>query len=720
MANYEDKIKKLLNELTLEEKIGMIHGAGLFRTEGVDRLSIPPFKFADGPMGVRQEFDNGKWIPINNSDDYVTYLPSGSAVASTWNRELAKKLGLVLGAETRGRGKDMILAPSANIIRSPLCGRNFEYLSEDPVLTEEIAKQVINGIQESDVACCLKHFVANNQETERLDIEAIMEDRTLHEIYLKAFKGCVMKTDALGIMGAYNKIKGETCCESDYLLNKVLKEEYGFKGMVVSDWGGVKTTKAAVESGLDIEMSVFDNFDDYLMANPLLDAIKKGEFDELLVDKKVTNILRVMFKTKMIDADDRKSGTYNTPEHRQFAYDIAKESVILLKNDGILPLDKKTIKKVLVIGDNGNKTHSNGGGSAEIKSLYEITPLMGISKELGGNATVDFVPGYFVDDEIKEGDTSWQETSLEAQALKTENTSEHVIVKRNALKGNAIKALKDGNYDQVIFIGGLNHYNDLEGQDRADIKLPYGQEDLINELLAIVPNMIITFVGGSPVGMNSFVNKAKAIMWTWYAGLEGGTVFAKTLFGEINPSGKLNQTFAKKLSDYSSHSIGEFPGDLKKLETLYSEEIYVGYRHFDTNKIEPDFCFGYGLSYTDFIINDSKATLNETNDFLDVTITTNVTNIGTMDGAEVVQVYVKSNTDYRPTKELQGFEKVYLTTGKTKEVCIKLDKTSFGFYSEKDGKFKTLPGKYEILIGNSSKNIIETLHVEIKNEYLYI
>lgn len=659
-------IEKILKQLTLDEKIRMIHGDGLFCTGAVPRLGIPALKFSDGPMGVRQEFENDQWKAIGNNDDYVTYLPSNSALAATWNRELAYETGKVLGEETRGRGKDMILAPGINIKRSPLCGRNFEYMSEDPYLAGELAAPMVQGIQESDVSACVKHFAANNQETERLWVEAKVCGRAMREIYLPAFKKAVKKGNTYGIMGAYNRYQGEHCCESKRLLNGILRKEWGFDGVVVSDWGGVHSTREAAESGLDVEMSVTDNFDEYCMANPLKTAVKKKEIDEALIDEKVRNILRLMERLHMLSGS-RKAGAYNTPEHRTEVLKAARESVVLLKNEEKkLPLSAEKTRKILVIGDNANRIHSCGGGSAEIKALYEISPLMGIKMLLGGNAEVTFAQGYPAEDmEEVTGDINWQadslkeagQTAAEANRRTSEREQDGMLCgenqgagqrqeeasrrkRREELRKQAVLLAAKGAFDEVIFVGGQNHQQDLEGRDRPDMKLPYGQDRLIEELLTVRPDMIVVLVSGSPVEM-PWVKEAKTLVWGWYAGMEGGTALAEVLWGKENPSGKLPETFPVRLSDCPAHCIGEFPGE----NTVdYKEGIFVGYRYFDTENVPVLFPFGYGLSYTEFTYSDLKITVEERGNTPKVRVTFTVENTGKMAGKETAQVYVGRGT----------------------------------------------------------------------------
>ena len=665
------KAEDLLQKLTLDEKIGMIHGAQLFQTKGVERLGIPALKLSDGPMGVRHEFQPSSWQTIGYSDDYVTYLPCNSALASTWNRELAKETGRVLGEEARGRGKDVILGPGVNIKRSPLCGRNFEYFSEDPHLTKELAVPYIQGGQEWDVAACVKHFAVNNQETERLWVEVEVDEQALREIYLLAFYDAVTKANSYTIMGAYNLIKGEHCCQSEYLLNDILRKEWGYDGVVVSDWGAVHDTKKAAESQLDIEMSVTDNFDQYYMAEPLKEKIQSGEISEQVVDEKVMRILMLMMKLHMMD-DTRKSGAYNTPNHRQKTLEVARESVVLLKNEEkILPLSKEKVKKLLIVGENAECVHSNGGGSAEIKALYEITPLMGVKTLLGGNAEVKFVPGYVRDEKQEVSDTNWQETSLEngGGSAREQSVNQEAQRKRAALRQEAAELAAQ--YEYVLFVGGLNHEHDSEGNDRVDMKLPYEQDKLIQELLLANPNTVVTFVGGSPVEMGSWVHDAKAVVWSWYAGMEGGNALAEVLFGKENPSGKLPETFYKTHTDCSAHAIGEFPGDTK---VRYTEGVFVGYRYNDTYEVEPEFCFGHGLSYTTFTYENPTLVEKEGAYYVEC----DVTNTGKTAGKETVQIYTApvERKQNEPVQELKGFEKTHLLLpGECQRVSVLVEGT---------------------------------------------
>lgn len=705
-----EEAEELMRRLTLDEKIGMIHGAELFRTAPVERLGIPALTMSDGPMGVRQEFEPASWKSVGNQDDYVTYLPCNSALASTWNRELAGLTGEVLGAEARGRGKDVILGPGVNIKRSPLCGRNFEYFSEDPYLTKEMAVPYIRGVQNWDVAACVKHFAANNQETQRLWVDVKIDEKALREIYLPAFYDAVKKGNAYTVMGAYNKLYGEHCCQSGFLLNGILREEWGYDGVVISDWGGVHDTEAAAKSGLDIEMSVTDDFDEYCMAGPLKKAVEEGRVSEKVIDEKVIHILMLMKRLHMLDGD-RKSGAYNTPGHRQAALDVARESVVLLKNSGgRLPLSPEKSKEILVIGENADRMHAPGGGSAEIKALYEITPLMGIKMLLGGNTKVTYVKGYCQDpkpeDQEKDPDRNWQADSLKNGGGETvcavqpdsfENggeagstvqpdsfkNGEELALYRKRLREEAVRKAKE--FGQVIFIGGLNHELDCEGNDRADMKLPYGQDRLIEELLEVNPDTVIVMVGGSPVEMGRWIDRADSVIWSWYAGMEGGKALAEVLFGRTNPSGKLPESFYKTHMDCSAHAWGNFA---EKETADYAEGVFVGYRYLDAYHVEPEFCFGHGLSYTSFAYESAELAEEDGKVYVECRIA----NTGEMDGKETVQVYLapKNRREDEPVCRLKGFGKIFLKSGEKKTLRIEIED-----YSE----------DMDVRIGSSLKDI---------------
>lgn len=713
-----NEIKELIQAMTLDEKIGMIHGSGIFHNAGVERLNIPEINFSDGPMGVRMSYQDTKWFASGYSEDYTSYLPSNTALAATWNRKLAYETGRVLGKEARGRGKDMILAPGINVQRTPLCGRNFEYMGEDPYLIAEMVVPLIKGIEENDVAACVKHFAVNNQETRRLDVDVQVDERALREIYLPGFEAAVKKANVKALMGAYNKLRGQFCCHNEYLLQDILRNEWGFKGITVSDWGGVHDTKEAALNGLDIEMSVTDNFDSYYMADALKKAITDGEIPLSAIDEKIEHILYVMNELHMLEGE-RNPGLYNDCRDRENLLKVAEESVVLLKNEEhILPIKPEKNMKILVVGDNANRKHATGGGSAEIKALYEVTPLLGITMAAGGNVKVTYEPGYDANtnaniwenpDDIEQAGQATSLLDMGKSHLLEKDPA--VLAEKNKMLANkAVQAA--GKADIVIFVGGLNHIHDTEGQDRESLKLPYDQETLIERLLQANKNTILVINAGSPVDMRSFEANVKAIVYSWYAGMEGGTALGRILFGQTNPSGKLPETFPVKIEDCGAHKLGEFPGEDK---IHYNEGIYVGYRYYDTNKIKPAYAFGYGLSYTTFQIEDDGMMIQGTSDSIAVTSHVKVTNTGKVTGSETIQLYVRAKNSKveRPDKELKAFEKVFLNPGETKVLSLTLDKDAFRYYDVNLKSFVTESGEYEILVGNSSDNLVFTEKITV-------
>lgn len=731
--NYENEIEQLTAKLTLEEKITMLHGCGLFRTGEVDRLGIPALRMSDGPMGVRQEFPDANWIPYGYSDDYVSYLPSNSAVAATWNPDCAYAGGQVLGEEARGRGKDVILGPGINIKRDPLCGRNFEYFSEDPYLVETLVVPYIKGVQESDVAACVKHFAVNNQETERLAVDTLVDERTLREIYLPGFKAAVQKAGTYSLMDAYNKFRGRFCSESKELLDDILRKEWGYDGALISDWGAVHSTKETAETSLDLEMSVTYNFDDYYFAKPLLEAVRKGEVAEAELDKKIKNILRLMYRLRMLgeEAPNRKTGAYNTYEHQQKTLKTAREAMVLLKNeDKVLPITGERLaltktsapdadglysvckKRIAVIGINASYQHAGGGGSAEIKAFYEISPLLGLKQQLGGNVCVEYARGYYIPGKKDVNEVNWQEASLERRVMGVEDpdSEEQTALRREIeesrarLREEAVNIAKDA--DEVIFVGGLNHDYDTEGRDRDDMKLPYGQDELIEALLDVNPNTIVVIVAGSPVEM-PWADRAKAIVWSYFSGMETGNALAEILLGKVSPSAKLPETFPVRYTDTVTYKNGEF-GKTDVVE--YKEGVFVGYRYYEKEQVKPAFAFGHGLSYTSFDIKDLQVeTVGSADSSLKdtvVTVTASVTNTGDMAGAEVVQCYVGDPecSVERPIKELRGYAKVFLNPGEAKTITIDLPAQAFAFYDVEKKDFTVEGGSFEISVGNASDN----------------
>lgn len=727
----KDKIEKLIAQLTLQEKVDMIHGNDFFSTKGVERFGIPPFKTSDGPRGVRKDFRNASWKEVGLSYDYVSYLPCNTALAATWNRALAHCTGKLLGKEARGRGKDMILAPGINIMRSPLCGRSFEYMGEDPYLVSELVVPLIQGVEENDVAACVKHYAVNNQETRRLEVDVEVSERALREIYLPGFEAAVKKGKVKGIMGAYNKLRGTHCCHHKYLFEEVLRKEWGFEGITVSDWGGVHDTKEALLNGLDMEMSVTNDFENYYMANPLLQMIERGEVDKKTalakIDNKVRHILNVMNKLHMLDGE-RNAGGYNDYSDKAALRQAARESIVLLKNEkNILPLDKKKIKKLLVVGENANRQHAPGGGSAEIKALYEITPLMGIHMLLGGNTEIVYKPGYYNEDIgniwANTGDSengqadSLNQDSVESPAPNTLTVSEEKKQYQQEMNEKyleeALEAAKD--VDAVIFVGGLTHDFDTEGQDRVNMKLPYGQDRLISELLKIRPDTVVTLVAGSPVDMSVWLDNAPSLIYSWYAGMEGGIALAEVIFGDTNPSGHLPETFPMSEQDCPAVVLGEFPGGD---QVHYGEDIFVGYRYYDTYDVPVAFPFGYGLSYTDFVMTGIRAeVLEDTVESKAVKVSFDISNIGECAGAAVAQIYVadKYPKVKKAAKELKAFEKIYLEAGETREISLMLEREAFTYYDEASHSFRADAGSYMLLLAKNAEEIADVTEIELKS-----
>lgn len=720
MKNYTSLIQKL----TLEEKIKMIHGSGFFRTAGIERLGIPGLHMSDGPSGVRQEFQNDSWTSVNDSADFVTWLPSNTCLASTWNPELAYRFGQVLGSEARGRGKDIILAPGINMKRTPLCGRNFEYLSEDPVLAGRMAAPLIQGIQEQDVAACVKHFALNNQELDRMSVEAEVDDKTLHELYLPAFYEALKTGGSLTIMGAYNRYDGDFCCESATLLQKILREEWDYDGVTISDWGGVHHTEQTALHGVDIEMSVTPDFDEYKLANPLYEKVKQGEIPESVIDERIARILALMDRLRMWNPE-RKSGCYNTEEHHKVAEEVAAEGIVLLKNDtGHLPLkrhkeDRTKTYKILVVGDNATRTHACGGGSAEIKTLYDISPMLGIHMVLGGNTECTWMPGYYVDNEDHVlGEVDWQADSLSVDYTKEENNQLYektILPKRQQYLKEVLAAVPD--YDEVIFIGGLNHAFDVEGFDRPDMKLPYGQDEVISALAEATDNLTVVLINGSPVEM-PWIDQVHSLVQTSYCGMNGGYALAQVLFGEINPSGRLPETYPRSLSDTPTEKYHSYPGEMNTdghRHVVYKEKQMVGYRYYTTKNVPVLFPFGYGLSYTTFACQHFHTEIShaESKEDLQVTVSCMIKNTGNRDGKETLQLYVGIPEEGQPKMVLRTFQKVAIHAGEKREVSLTLQQRDFATYSLEETCFIARPGTYHLYAGTSAENILYHTTVEL-------
>lgn len=720
MKNYHT----LIEQLTLEEKIRMIHAAGLFRTGAIERLGIPALVMSDGPSGVRQEFENDKWTPVDDTTDSVSWLPSNTCLCTTWNPQLAGRFGEVLGEEARGRGKDVILAPGINIKRTPLCGRNFEYMSEDPVLTGQMAVPLIQGIQSQDVAACVKHYALNNQETDRMSVDTLVDEQTLYELYLPAFYAAVTEGQSYSIMGAYNKYEGSFCCENEKLLQTILRDEWCYDGVTISDWGGVHHTGQAALHGVDLEMSVTPDFDEYKLAKPLLEKVKEGEIPETVLNERLERIFKMMERIRLGDPK-RKRGCTNTPEHQQVIQQIAEEGIVLLKNDkGHLPL-KKNVQKILVIGDNAKRTHAAGGGSSEIKALYDISPLLGLRMVLGGDAQIDWLPGYHVDNEKHvTGEVDWQAESLGTDYT-TRQGSHHFDTKIRPIREQYLQDVLDAvpAYDEVLFIGGLNHAYDVEGFDRSDLKLPYGQDEVISALADAAGHLTVVLINGGPVEM-PWADKVSSLIQTSYCGMQGGYALARILFGDVNPSGRLAETYPRCLADTPTEQYHSYPGewdDDGQRRVQYKEKLMVGYRYYSTNKVPVLFPFGHGLSYTAFTCRAFTTSIHDLEWTEDpdasrcpfVSVSCKMQNTGKRAGKETLQLYLGIPEEGQPKLALRAFAKVPLEAGEEQEIHLHLTKRDFATYSVKEKQFITKPGIYQIHVGTSAENILYNTEVKL-------
>lgn len=803
LDQVESEVERLLPLLTLDEKISLVHANSKFTIAAVERLGIHEMWMSDGPHGVRYEIERDSWEPAGLNNDQSTYLPALTSVASSWNTEMAKLHGDVLGAEARHRGKDLILGPGVNLARLPLYGRNFEYMGEDPILAAILATEEVKAIQAQDVSATVKHYALNTQEWNRTGVNATPSERTLREVYLPAFEATVKDGGALAIMGAYNEYYGTNANQSEHLVKNILKDEWGFKGVLITDWNVDINTYDAAMNGLDIEMGTHvESYDDYFLAEPLKKMVKEGKVPMAVLDDKVRRVLRVQLSIGMMDRY-RLAGSRNTLEHHSKARRIAEQGIVLLKNDqNILPLQQEAVKTLLVVGPNADREHALGGGSSEVPALYEVTPLEGLRNKLGEQvnitymrtrANTDLVPiaADYITTRHWTGTPAWfMEHSINGEkpegSIDTLTNSEYQVTNPNqpekiTLMGD-VRATASGTHrfqarasggsfrvtvndrelisftsddpatrdaeitmqagqianvqidyegagsfvlgwetpddlftpldtvleaaktaDAVVYFGGLSHSDDREAIDRADMRLPNGQDAVIDRLLQANPETVVFLIAGSAVEM-PWVEKAKTLVWSSYAGQEGGNAFADMLFGEVNPSGKLPITLPYKLEHNSAIATGDHRPDVNK----YEEGVFIGYRWFDLKNIQPMFAFGHGLSYTDFEFTKlrlSRKTLKK-DQTLQVKVT--VKNTGKRAGGEVVQVYLhdKEASVQRPYKELKGFAKVFLQPGESKTVTVELDRRDLSFWDETSNGWLAEPGDFEVLVGNASDNIL--------------
>ena len=721
----DKKIEQVIAQMTLEEKVNMLHSKTNMSSAGVERLGIADMHYADGPFGIREEgvpngFQSAGWTL-----DSATYFPTGSALAATWSKEMAYLYGTGMGMEARLRGKDVILGPAVNIQRLPVGGRTYEYLSEDPILSAALSLEYTKGVQDKGTAVCIKHFAVNNQETNRGSVDAQIDERTLREIYLKPFERAIVEGGAMSVMPAYNKVNGDYCSENEHLLNEILRGEWGFKGVTVSDWGGTHSTMGAMLHGLNVQMTG-SNY----LGQPVIDSIATGALTEALVDEKVKQILRVRYAVEAIPDDVANTKMTSQPECQDIAKQVAEKSIVLLKNQGgVLPI-AKSVKKIAVIGQNAVLKTQSGGMGAGVKALYEVTPLEGICKRAGADIEVKYAPGYKNFPGRRWGPPSATANPLEAAAIDEAADPE--------LCAEAVALAKEA--DLVIFFGGTNKSIETEGSDRQNIDLPTGQNEVVAALYAANPNLVTVLISGGPTDLRQLEPVSPAIVQGWWNGTEGGTALAEVLFGDIAPSGKLPFTFPAKLEDSPAYALGNFPdktqgGDLftlmyrqdrtrmsreeiqemmakmPKPVSKYTEGSLVGYRWFDTKNVKPMYAFGHGLSYVDFEYGAVKAAAKK--DVVKVTF--NLTNKGGMTADEVVQLYVArpEATVEWPAKELKAFDRVTLAAGETKTVTLEIPVKDLRYWNVDKNAWDLEHGKLVLLLGAASDDIRQQAEVTI-------
>ena len=729
-ASLENRVEDALSRMTLREKINMIHAQSKFSSPGVPRLGIPEVWCTDGPHGIRPEVLWDEWEQAGWTNDSCVAYPALTCLSATWDPEMSRLYGVSIGEEARYRNKNVLLGPGVNIYRTPLNGRNFEYMGEDPYLSGKMVVPYIQGVQANGVAVCVKHYALNNNEENRNNSNPIVDERTLREIYLPAFKAAVQEGGAWSLMCSYNLYKGMWLSENDYLLNQILKKEWGFDGVVISDWGAVHNTLGTVKGGLDLEYGSWTNgldggmknaYDAYFLAMPYMNLITSGKLGTDELNDKCRRILRMIFRTTM--SGERPFGALNSEAHVAAARQIGAQGIVLLKNDApakgaeaLLPINTQKVKRILVVGENAVKMQTVGGGSSSLKVQHEVSPLDGIKARFQG-VQVDYQRGYV-------GDASGQYNGVvTGQDLSESRSKEQLIA-------DAIKAAREA--DMVIFIGGLNKSNnqDCEGADRTQLELPYDQDDVITALAAVNKNMVVINISGNAVCM-PWLAKVPAVLQDWYLGSEAGNSLADVLSGDVNPSGHLPFTYYASLDQCGAHALGEYPGhvneeltaackartglDMPIYDIEYKEGIFVGYRYIDKNKLKPTFPFGHGLSYTTFQIDKaSAAKVMDKNG--DITITVPVKNTGSREGAEVVQLYVQQvkSSLPRPIKELKAFSKVNLKPGESKQLLFTLNSEALSYYNDQLGKWVCEPGQYIVHIGTSAGDIRTSVKFEVK------
>jgi len=723
LLQYDKQIDGIISQMTLEEKVNMLHAKHMFVSAGVERLGIADMRYVDGPFGIREEMQPDGWMPLGWENDKATFFPTGSALAATWSPELAYSYGTGMAREARLRGKDMLLGPAINIQRIPTGGRTYEYLSEDPFLNSRLAVSYTKGVQDNGVAVCVKHYALNNQENNRGIVNVVIGERAMREIYLAAFRATVEEGDAYGIMPAYNKVNGWWCSENDILLNKILRQEWGFAGMTISDWGGTHSTVNAIKNGLNVEMP-----DKKYLGKALLDSVKAGLVSEDIINQRVREILRVRLAIKPVAEKDANKEMTSQPPQQKIAYEVACKSIVLLKNDGVLPLQLKNKPVIAVIGANATQIMGSGGLGAGVKTLYEITPLEGLKKQIGDKAEILFAKGY-EPVTFSYADLFRKKTpeELEKQAQEKKLTAEKLT--KEALEVVA-KA------DIVLFIGGNNRSVETEGSDRKDIFLPSGQDELIKKIAEVNPNIVTILTSGAPNDINVVKPLSKALLISWFNGTEGGNALADVLLGNISPSGRLPFTLPVKLENSPAYALGNYPqGDknsdifadlVSKTESdgktntdsaktlqadpntaYYSEESLVGYRWFDTKNIPVMYPFGYGLTYTTFEYATLKTDKEKYGANDEITLTLELKNTGKMAADEVVQAYVhRINPSVAwAQKELKAFSRIALKSGESKMVTLKIPVKDLMYWNETKQAWDNDLCNIELLVGASAGDI---------------
>ena len=699
LLSHETEIDNIIKQMTLEEKIDMLHGKNMFSSAGVPRLGIADVEYADGPFGIREEMEPHSWNSAHLTTDSATFFPTGSALAATWSTEWAYAYGKGMSREARLRGKDMILGPAINIQRIPTGGRTYEYLSEDPLLSGMLAVAYTRGSQDDGTAVCLKHYALNNQEDYRGFVDVRISDRAMHEIYLRPFEMAVREADAWGVMAAYNKVNGRWCSENEHLLTMILRQQWGFPGMVISDWGGVHSTVDAVTAGMNVEMP-----GSRFMGQALLDSVKAGKVSEAVIDQRVREILRVRLTVKPVAKEIANSQPVGNPEEMTTALEVVRRSIVLLKN-GLLPIDTKRVKYIAVIGENAVTKMALGGVGAGVKTRCEITPLEGLQAALGTSVKITYAPGY---------------KSFDREGRNKRQSPQQPIDRQ--LMAQAVKAAKGA--DLVIFFAGDNREVETEGSDRKSITLPSGQDELAVALAKANKRLVTVVVAGGPVDISTVDEVSAALLVSWFNGSMGGQALAEVLTGKISPSGKLPMTWPKRLDDVPAYATGTYPqniqdnnqGDIfvditrnrsndrsQQLIANYGEESLVGYRWYDSKQVPVAYPFGFGLSYATFQYSDLK--VQPTAEGFNVQFV--LSNNSSVDAEEVAQVYVSRPSSHieRPIKELKGFQRVALKAGERKTVTISVRRTDFCHWDESAQTWMLEPGNIVFLVGGSSDSL---------------